>query len=207
MKTNNPIICVDFDGVIHSYSSGWKGIDIIPDDPVPGAIDWLLAHLPLPDALGMGGSYEGPEPVIYSARSRESKGIKAMKKWLVNHGVDEWYFRDDILKFPTQKPAAFLTIDDRAICFSGKFPSSAEIMAFQTWNKLNVNGERIGATGNFPDGKVSAEDEGEISFAIGHNQDHVCIKFGTPVAWMEMEPKLAIQFANNLLKHAAHIRL
>ena len=49
---NNPIICVDFDGVIHSYTSGWKGIDVIPDDPVPGAIEWLEEYLPTPDALG-----------------------------------------------------------------------------------------------------------------------------------------------------------
>ena len=37
MKT----ILLDFDGVIHSYTSGWKGAGVIPDPPVPGAIDFL----------------------------------------------------------------------------------------------------------------------------------------------------------------------
>lgn len=132
---NNPIICVDFDGVIHSYKSGWKGVDVIPDPPVDGAIEWLLAHLPIPDALGMGGEYVGPEVLIYSSRSKSYRGRKAMQNWLVKWGVDKWYFIDDILKFPTKKPAAFLTIDDRAICFTGKFPTSAEMMAFKPWNK------------------------------------------------------------------------
>lgn len=134
----NPIVCVDFDGVIHSYTSGWQGIDVIPDLPVEGAIAWLLAHLPVPDALGIAGEYIGPEPVIYSARSRDIKGIRAMKQWLIKYGVDPWYFRDDILKFPTQKPAAFLTIDDRAICFDGRFPTTDEMLAFKPWNKQDV---------------------------------------------------------------------
>lgn len=137
-KKPNPIICVDFDGVIHSYSSGWQGAAVITDPPVDGAIDWILAHLPVPDALGMSGEYVGPEVCIYSSRSKQKGGIEAMKAWLTKWGVDEWYFRDDILKFPNQKPAAFLTIDDRAICFAGHFPSTEEMMAFKPWNKKDA---------------------------------------------------------------------
>ena len=83
----------------------------------------------------MAPEYIGPEVVIYSARSSQSGGIKAMQQWLIKHGLHPAYITEGILKFPTQKPAAFLTIDDRAICFDGSFPSSAQMMAFQPWNK------------------------------------------------------------------------
>lgn len=146
----NPIICVDFDGVIHSYASGWKGADVIPDPPVDGAIEWLIAHLPVPDALGMAPEYAGPIPVIYSARSAQRGGIAAMKQWLIKWGVDEWYFRDDILKFPKEKPAAFLTIDDRCICFDGRFPTSEEMMGFLSWQKKDVDGKPVAQNSQEP---------------------------------------------------------
>jgi len=40
------------------------------------------------------------------------------------------------IEWPWFKPAAFVTIDDRAITFTGQWPSVAEVMAFKPWNKL-----------------------------------------------------------------------
>jgi hypothetical protein len=129
----NPIVCVDFDGVIHSYVSGWQGVDVITDPPVPGAIAWLKSMLP--PCTPTDEKYTGPIAVIYSSRSKDPSGIAAMKVWLIKHGMEKAYFYLDILQFPTQKPPAWLTIDDRAICFTGTFPTAEEIVGFKPWNK------------------------------------------------------------------------
>lgn len=136
MKKFNPIICVDFDGVIHSYTSGWQGVSVISDPPVPGAIKWLEDHLPVPDCIcAMAPAHEGPIVQIYSSRSKSWCGRRAMKKWLIKHGMHAGYINEKILKFPTKKPAAFLTIDDRAICFDGNFPTTDQMINFKPWNK------------------------------------------------------------------------
>jgi hypothetical protein len=191
---SNPIICVDFDGVIHSYSSGWKGVDVIPDDPVPGAIEWLMKHLPVPEGLGHMGSYKGPEVCIYSSRSKERAGVKAMKEWLVKHGLPWQYIGDDILKFPTQKPPAFLTIDDRAICFNGMFPTADEMMQFKPWNKRD-----------YPNGQLTPEDEGALQIAVGQKNGCVAIDLTKQTTWFAMPPDQAIQFAAVITNHAKEL--
>ncbi len=113
-----PILCLDFDGVLHSYTSGWKGVDVIPDPPVPGALDFVKSAI------------EHFEVHIYSSRSADQEGRKAMVNWLCEHN-----FPVHTICFPHHKPAAFLTIDDRAMMFTGEFPDAKSLLNFKPWNK------------------------------------------------------------------------
>jgi hypothetical protein len=121
LPNGKPILCIDFDGVLHSYKSGWQGPTTISDPPVEGAISWLAD-------LVRDGYFS---IAIYSSRSRYEGGIAAMKKWLFDNG----FYAIGLLTFPTEKPPAFLQIDDRAICFEGTFPSIEEMKVFKPWNK------------------------------------------------------------------------
>lgn len=121
-------VCVDFDGVIHQYTSGWKGAHIVADGPVPGAIRWLEeASLKFNVA-------------IFSARSSRPEGLSAMKAaihtWargaLGIYGAKQLMSR---IRFPEKKPAAVLYVDDRAFLFQGRFPTAEFIDQFQPWNK------------------------------------------------------------------------
>lgn len=136
-----PILCLDFDGVIHSYSSGWQGAQVVADDPVSGALAWIW-H-----------ASKFWEIHIYSSRSSQPGGIEAMKRWF-RWQVESWLtvstdliWRDSIgecvalfmfeLKFPQAKPSAFLTIDDRAIQFRGNWSEldPEQLLKFKPWNK------------------------------------------------------------------------
>lgn len=60
----------------------------------------------------------------------------------------------------------------------------------------------LGATHNFPDGKLTPHDDGEIKFAIGYYKGNVVINFNTPVVWLGMLPEQAKQLAELLLRYA-----
>lgn len=117
---SNPILLIDFDGVIHSYTSGWQGAAVINDAPVPGAFKFLWKAI------------EEFDVQIYSSRSREEGGVTQMKAWFAHNGVASML---QYLSFPTEKPAAFLTIDDRCIQFNGTWPKVEELLKFKPWNK------------------------------------------------------------------------
>jgi hypothetical protein len=123
-----PILCLDFDGVIHSYTSGWKGADVIPDPPVDGAIAFML------------GAMNHFDVVIFSSRSNQAGGIPAMRNWLKKHAQACWYPTPDgpgleDVVFTSEKPPAMVTIDDRALTFDGTWPAIETLKAFQPWNK------------------------------------------------------------------------
>ena len=129
MQRGKPILCLDFDGVIHSYGSGWKGADVIPDPPVAGAINFIR------DAL------HHFRVAIYSSRSGQPGGIKAMQVWIGVHMHQHGLSEAEALKiaaaieWPTEKPPALVTIDDRAITFDGTWPSIQSLKEFRPWNK------------------------------------------------------------------------
>lgn len=128
---HKPILLVDFDGVIHSYSSGWQGADKIPDPPVLGAIEWLM------------NATNYFEVNIYSSRTNQPDGRDSMIDYIFNHALHKMGDVDKAksfiydLKFPTEKPAAFLTIDDRALTFTGNWEdfNPQELLKFRPWNK------------------------------------------------------------------------
>lgn len=130
------ILCVDFDGVVHSYASGWKGADECPDPPVAGALKWLFEALPYWDVQ------------IYSSRSSHAGGCEAMQRWFLDWSTHEFGPDHPMARKPTkdepypitfcvQKPAAFLTIDDRCICFDGDWSklNPESLRHFKPWNK------------------------------------------------------------------------
>ena len=129
--SKRPIICVDFDGVLHSYTSGWQGAGVANDPPVDGACEWLeevTKHYRV---------------AIYSSRSKSLAGRACMKRYARQHfntatgwsGEHRWDFLYEELEWPWFKPSALITLDDRAICFDGTFPTIETIRGFKPWNK------------------------------------------------------------------------
>ncbi|WWT39827.1 hypothetical protein [Microcystis phage Mwe-JY25] len=125
-----PILCLDFDGVIHSYTSGWQGAAVVADSPVPGALKFLERAV------------ERFDVQILSSRSGQPGGVEAMRAWLRMWLVWSGMRTSDVerlmsrIGWPTTKPPALVTIDDRALTFMGEWPSIDEIASFKPWNKL-----------------------------------------------------------------------
>jgi len=94
-------ICLDFDGVVHLYRSGWQGsVTAITDPPTLGvrdAVDKLLG--------------KGFDVKVYSTRCAEPQGYLAVQNWLRRHEI-----RADVAR---SKPPAVLYVDDRGYRFDG----------------------------------------------------------------------------------------
>lgn len=99
-------IGLDYDGVIHSYTSGWTGSPVPEDPPVEGAkefVQWLLDM--------------GAEVVIITARIREQGdgNEQAIREWLKFHEFPE------IKTITNVKLPCSVYVDDRGFRFNGDF--------------------------------------------------------------------------------------
>ncbi len=128
-QRRKPILCIDFDGVIHSYEEGWKNGDIY-GMVTSGFFEWAEQAAKIFSL------------VIYSSRSQSEEGVTAMQFWLAaerrrwraNGGKAQG---DDPLEFEfaDKKPPAFLTIDDRALTFRGDWAAldPEALIKFKPW--------------------------------------------------------------------------
>jgi hypothetical protein len=128
-----PIIRLDFDGVIHSYTTKndpWRD-DYIPDSVTPGFWQWAIEA-----AVEF-------KLVIFSSRCKTIEGRGAIQQYL----REQWTLYDNdsgLMLMPSievvsEPVPAWVTIDDRGLTFEG--PSSWEkftpefILNFKPWNK------------------------------------------------------------------------
>lgn len=128
---SKPILCLDFDGVLHTYTSGWKGATIVADPPVSGMVSFLCRAVDQFDVH------------IFSSRTHQVGGLSAMRAWLLKWHVPEQVVAE--LSFPIAKPSAHVSLDDRAITFTGTWPSMTELQEFTPWNKKCAMRETLGA--------------------------------------------------------------
>lgn len=119
MTDYRPRIVIDFDGVLHSYASGWQGADVIPDQPTEGAQAFVTAML---DA--------GWEVWVCSTRAETPPGAEAIVDWLAHYGfelADENGTDRGISNVCHGKPPALVYLDDRAMRFDGAWPSLPQV--------------------------------------------------------------------------------
>lgn len=117
---SKPILCLDFDGVLHHYTSKWTSAAEVRDDPTPGAAKALEEYLTHFDVQ------------IFSSRSHQDGGLLAMKEWTKRHFDPEIWTQ---LGYPIVKPPALITLDDRALTFTGIWPTVGELRSFRPWNR------------------------------------------------------------------------
>lgn len=63
-----------------------------------------------------------------------------------------------------------------------------------------------GPTGDYPDGKLGPDDEGELMMGITNDGRLVHVDFGKPVKWFAVPPDHALALAAMLVKHAMAIK-
>ncbi len=96
-------VAIDFDGVLHPYTEGWKGFVPVDEKPWEGAREFL-------EQLRS----EGFTIVVFSTRCESEEGLNGTTEWLRKHDLLPL-----IADVTCQKPAAVAYVDDRAVTFRG----------------------------------------------------------------------------------------
>lgn len=91
-----PTVSLDFDGVLHCFSSGWTGYEPC-DGPEPGALGFVTDLI---DA--------GYDIVVVSSRAHIEEGRVAIERWLDRHEFPP-------LHVTNEKIIAVAYVDDRAV--------------------------------------------------------------------------------------------
>ena len=65
--------------------------------------------------------------------------------------------------------------------------------------------QKVGATGDFPRGKLNENDEGGLAVGIADQDGTVIINFGKPIAWLGLSAQEACDFAGLIVRHAKKV--
>lgn len=119
-KESEKNIALDFDSVIHSYTTPFSGRDYIPDPPVRGAIE------------GVKKLYESGYTIhICSARAATKSATKAIWEWLKRYEIDIY-----IENVSNIKPCCKLFLDDKCVTFNGNWGDALyDIEMFVPWQE------------------------------------------------------------------------
>ena len=153
---------------------GRKCASVIPDDYVEGLFEFLEA---VKDDFDV---------QILSSRSHQEGGREAMMAWFIAQRK-LWRTRGGkppedtplTVGFPTEKPPALITLDDRGLLFTGVWPSLEQLKAFKPWylrEEAVAKGDtiqvRISNTRIRPDGELGSVtiSQGDIELVITPEQ-------------------------------------
>lgn len=81
-------------------------------------------------------------------------------------------------------------------------PERRTLLTNELRRKLFDSTNLVGATGQWPLGKLNDDDEGGLRLALKAENGTVVIDFGTSVTWVGMTPQEAADFASAILKMA-----
>jgi hypothetical protein len=116
MSKQRKTLALDFDGVLHHYT-GWNDGKL--DGPEEGAVEFCRQAV------------EHFKVYVVSSRCNTEIGQEAILNWLCKYGFPEE------MTVTAERPPAYVSLDDRAVTFTGTWPEMHELLNFQPWWKVD----------------------------------------------------------------------